>query len=110
MAVVIAKSLGTNAAAWANARGYAGVWLTPLLGRQSVRDPLTVAGPQALSIGGTNDRVWDRDVATRLPGTVLEVEGADHALHIGSDWRASLAALDQTMDAIQSLLRAQLTE
>jgi hypothetical protein len=108
--VVIAKSFGTHAAAWANARGYGGIWLTPLLVRQSVRDALTVAGPPALSIGGTSDRVWDRSVAVRLRGTVIEIDGADHSLHVGSDWRSSLAALGRTLDAIQSHLRAQLDE
>jgi hypothetical protein len=108
--VVIAKSFGTHAAAWANAHGYGGVWLTPLLVRQSVRDALTAPGPPSLSIGGTVDRVWDRAVAARLRGTVVEIDGADHSLHVGSDWRTSLAALERTLDAIQSHLRAQLDE
>lgn len=105
--VVIAKSYGTRAAAWVNARGYAGVWLTPVLTEEPVRAALTSPGPPALSIGGTSDRLWDAQVASQLRGTVLAIDGADHALHVGADWRASLAALSRAMEALESFLREQ---
>jgi alpha-beta hydrolase superfamily lysophospholipase len=105
--VVIAKSFGTRSVLWANARGYAGVWLTPLLTDHRVQAALTVAGPPALSIGGTADRLWDRAAAARLRGTVIEIDGADHSLHVGSDWRTSLTALDRTLAGIEGHLDAQ---
>ncbi len=105
--VVIAKSFGTRSVLWANAHGYAGVWLTPLLTDHRVRDALTADGPPALSIGGTADRLWDRAAASELRGTVIEIDGADHALHVGTDWRTSLAALERTLEAIQSHLSSQ---
>ncbi len=107
--VVIAKSFSTRTVSWANASGYAGVWLTPLLTEQSVRDALTVPGPPALSIGGTDDPVWDRAAAARVRGTVVQIDGADHALHLGSEWRSSLAALGQTLAAIESFLGGSAT-
>jgi len=105
--VIIGKSLGTRAAPWANARGWSGVWLTPLLTEPVVRDALTGDGPPATAIGGTADPVWDGAVARRLRGTVVELAGADHALHVGTDWRASLDALTRAVEAVEVHLLAQ---
>ncbi|MFC7624659.1 hypothetical protein [Microlunatus sp. GCM10028923] len=101
---VIAKSLGTLAAPWATRKGYAGAWLTPLLTDPAVREALTVPGPPSLAVGGTADKVWDSEAAGRLRGTVLELDGADHALHRGTDWRASLGLLERTLAAIEQHL------
>ena len=102
--VVIAKSLGTLAAPWATRRGYVGVWLTPLLTDPAVREALTIPGPPSLAVGGTADKVWDSAAARALRGTVLELDGADHALHRGSDWRASVTLLTRTLEAIERAL------
>lgn len=104
--VVIAKSLGTLAAPWATRKGHAGVWLTPLLTDPAVREALTVPGPPSLAVGGTADKVWDSTAAHDLRGTVLELDGADHALHRGSDWRASVTLLNRTLEAIEQALAA----
>lgn len=104
--VVIAKSLGTLAAPWATRKGYAGVWLTPLLTEPAVREALTIPGPPSLAVGGTADKVWDAAAAQALRGTVLELEGAGHALHHGTNWRASLGLLERTLEAIERALTA----
>lgn len=102
--VVVAKSIGTRAASWANQRGYAGIWLTPLLVDPLVLDALVADGPAALSVGGTADQLWDPDAAARLRGEVVQVEGADHALQIAGDWRASMDALRLAMESVDRFL------
>ncbi|GAB3744330.1 alpha/beta hydrolase [Microlunatus parietis] len=106
--MVIAKSLGTLAAPWATRKGYAGVWLTPLLTDPAVRRSLTIPGPPSLAVGGTADKLWDAAAVRDLRGTVLELEGADHALHHGTDWRASLGVLERTLEAVAAHLSLQL--
>lgn len=86
--LVVGKSLGTMAAGLAAERGYDAVWLTPLLTVASVVDAIAANPGRQLLVGGTNDDLWDSDVAHRLAGgrvSVLEVEGADHALMPAGD-------------------------
>ena len=102
--VVIAKSLGTLAAGWANQHGYPGVWLTPLLNDGGVSSALTKT-PLALIVGGTRDRHWNRQVAGSLACEKVEVEGAGHALTVEGDWRASMAGLAITLATIETFLK-----
>ncbi len=83
--IVVGKSLGTRASAYAAQRAWPAVWLTPLL-----RDQGCVAGIRAnpapqLLVGGRGDDHWDAAVAAELGRTsavvrVLELEDADHGL------------------------------
>ncbi|WP_134765567.1 alpha/beta hydrolase [Nocardioides sp. 1609] len=85
--LVLAKSLGTRAASYVARQGWPAVWFTPLL-----RDDACAAGIRAnpapqLVVAGLADDLHDADVAADLPAsvTVLEVDGADHALSRGGD-------------------------
>jgi hypothetical protein len=35
---------------------------------------------------------------------VIEFDGAEHALHVGTDWRQSIDVLRRTLSAIETLL------
>ena len=104
--VVIAKSLGTLAAPWARARGYPGIWLTPLLNDDTVQAALAVS-PQALIVGGTADRHWNGLVSRSLAGRVVEIDDAGHGLTVAGNWRASLDALSVALVAIEQFLTVQ---
>lgn len=86
--MVVGKSLGTRAAAYAAELGADAIWLTPLLA-----DPPLVAGLRAnrgrqLLVGGTADALWDADLAADLAAggcDVLQVDGADHAMAVDGD-------------------------
>lgn len=99
--LVLAKSLGTYAAGWASRRGYPGIWLTPVLTDASLREALLNSSNGGLLIGGSDDELWDCATARATGLEVLEIAGADHAIHVGSDWRASLAALHQVLESIE---------
>ncbi len=83
--IVVGRSLGTRASAYAAQRAWPAVWLTPLL-----RDHGCLAGVRAnraphLLVGGRGDDHWDPAVAAELGRTsavvrVLELEDADHGL------------------------------
>jgi len=107
--VVLAKSLGTTAAGWAQARGYPGIWLTPLLTVPTVRDALASSALPHLLIGGTADSLWDSTAAHAIGGEVVEFDGADHALHVGNDWRRSLEVLGRALGRIEAFLLARTT-
>lgn len=78
--IIGGKSLGTLAAAVAAERGLAGVWLTPLLNERACTDGLRARSAPALLVGGTDDPVWDGELARELGDQVLELDGADHGL------------------------------
>lgn len=105
--VVLAKSLGTGCAAWADDHRYPGIWLTPLLRVPAVRDALAASTLPRLLVGGTADSLWDGETAHAVGGEVLEFDGADHALHVGFDWRRSIQVLDRTLERIEAFLAAR---
>ncbi|HEY1180433.1 MAG TPA: hypothetical protein VGF17_30115 [Phytomonospora sp.] len=106
--VLLAKSLGTLAMSTAAERGVSGVWLTPLVAgdgpfQDHVRANLPgLLGPQ-LHVGGTGDRSWDR---ARIPGrhTVMEIPGADHALHLPADVLGTLDAARSVTERVMSFM------
>ncbi|GLZ80314.1 hypothetical protein Afil01_51210 [Actinorhabdospora filicis] len=103
LTVVLAKSVGTMAVSAAADRGLPGIWLTPLLTNDHVRAQLPdLRGPQ-LHVGGTGDPVWARE---HVPGhhQVLEVPGADHALHAPGDTAASLEILRTVTERVAAFL------
>jgi hypothetical protein len=78
--LVIGKSLTTRACAVATERRWPAVWLTPLLVDDETVDALRLRTAPALLVGGTEDPMWDGDVARELSDDVLELDGADHGL------------------------------
>jgi len=106
--VVVAKSLGTRLLPVARELGLPGVWLTPLLREDTVRGALGATAVPSLLVGGSADSsAWDHEVAeqARADGwDVWEVPGADHALEVPGDTRASLRVLEQVLDRVEGLL------
>jgi hypothetical protein len=81
--VVVAKSLGTQAASWAAERGLDAVWLTPLLVEPTVAEGIAANPGRQLLVGGLADPLWDASVARELADAgcgVLEMPGADHSM------------------------------
>lgn len=56
--LVIAKSMGSRAAAAASQRHWSGIWLTPLLADPGVRAALLGYRAGCLLVGGDADRLW----------------------------------------------------
>ncbi|MEU4238421.1 alpha/beta hydrolase [Actinoplanes sp. NPDC026619] len=99
--LVIAKSLGTNAAAVAAERDLPAIWLTPLLHLPHVVTALGRATAPFLLVGGDADTAWDADVARRLTPHVFEVPGADHGLYVPGPVSASIAVLSRVVEATE---------
>jgi hypothetical protein len=102
--LLVAKSLGTNAAVLAADRGLPAVWLTPLLIWDPVVDALRRATAPFLLIGGTADKSWDSVLAPELTPHVLEVEGADHGMYVPGPLARSAAVLGEVATAVENFL------
>lgn len=87
--VVVAKSLGTLAAAYAAERGYDAAWLTPLLTEPEIAEVLRRYPGEQLTVIGAEDPYYDREVFDGLPGERLLVAG-DHVLRVPADPLASV--------------------
>lgn len=105
-ALLIGKSLGTNAAAIAAERSLPAVWLTPLLTLPWVADALARATAPFLLVGGTADQMWDGNIARRLSPHVLEVENADHGMYVPGPLTDSIEVLSQVVVAVEQFLDA----
>jgi hypothetical protein len=104
--LLIAKSLGTNAAAVAADRSLPAVWLTPVLTMPWVAAALDRATAPFLLVGGTADEVWDGDLARRLTPHVFEVDGADHGMYVPGPLTDSVAVLGRVVVAVDEFLAA----
>jgi pimeloyl-ACP methyl ester carboxylesterase len=104
--LLIAKSLGTNAAALAAERSLPAVWLTPVLTAPWVAAALARATAPLLVVGGTADAMWDGALARRLSPHVLEVEGADHGMYVTGPLTDSVRVLGGTVAAVETFLDA----
>jgi len=104
--LLIAKSLGTNAAALAAERGLPAVWLTPVLTVPWIASALDRATAPFLLVGGTADALWDGGPARRLSPYVLEVEGAGHGMQVRGPVSDTIAVLDQVVAAMEGFLDA----
>ena len=62
------------------ARGWTGIWLTPLLGDDECVAGLRRRTAPALLVGGSADPTWNGRLARELSDDVLELDGADHGL------------------------------
>ena len=99
--LVVAKSLGTLAAARAAERGYDAAWLTPLLSEPDLAEPLLTYPAAQYVVIGADDPYLDRDVLDRLPGEHVVVPG-DHVLRVPGDPAGMVASHDtfvRTLDA-----------
>jgi hypothetical protein len=103
--VVVAKSLGTLAAARAAARGYPGAWLTPLLSEPDAAAVLLSYPAEQLVLIGTEDPFLRREVLDALPGQRLLVTG-DHVLRVPGDPGAMVAAHERFVGAFDAWLTA----
>jgi hypothetical protein len=104
--LLIAKSLGTNAATLAAERGLPGVWLTPLLTVPWVAAAMRRATVPFLLVGGTADEAWDGALARRLSPHVLEVEDADHGMYVPGPLTESVAVLGRMVVAMEEFCDA----
>ncbi|MEV0469784.1 alpha/beta hydrolase [Streptomyces prunicolor] len=102
--ILIGKSLGTHSAAVAAERGLPAIWLTPLLTTTEVIKSLRVATAPFLLVGGTEDRHWDGALAAELSLHVLEVQGADHGMHVPGPLAESAAVLGRVATAVEDFL------
>ncbi len=102
--VIVAKSLGTFAAALAAERALPAVWLTPLLHEHAVAAAIGRNPAPALLVGGTGDPSWIPAVAAGTGKTVHTVDGADHALRPPGPLRAFTDALGGVATAMTEFL------
>ncbi|MEV4352251.1 alpha/beta hydrolase [Actinoplanes sp. NPDC049596] len=103
-ALLIGKSLGSNAACVAADRGLPAVWLTPLLHLPWVVAALHRATAPCLLVGGTADQSWDSATAHRLSPYVLEVPTADHGMFVPGPLTDSIAVLARIVVAVEDFL------
>jgi hypothetical protein len=102
--ILIAKSLGTRAAALAAERSLPAIWLTPLLSDPVVTAAITAGPAPALLIGGTGDRFWDSGAARATGKPFVEIAGADHALRVPGTVRDYTTALQKIATNIEQFL------
>ena len=105
--LVIAKSFGCAALPWALAEGVPGVWLTPVLTDDAVRQALAAADETHVALGGSADPVWRPELVRGTRARLQTVDQADHRLEVPGDWRAShrlqadvLAVVEERVAAI----------
>lgn len=104
--LLVGKSVGSLALPLAADRGIAGVWLTPLLHRPSVREALARQRAETLLIGGSADPSWDAQAARTGGHRVVELPDADHALEVPDDPRGSVNHLMTVVGAVDLFLVA----
>jgi hypothetical protein len=100
-ALILAKSLGSYAAAWASSRRYSAIWLTSVLTDDVVAEALARYSAEAIAGRRDRDSLWDsqRPAATNLQH--VEISNADHALHMARNGRGSIGALEQPPAAVE---------
>ncbi|MGR0160225.1 hypothetical protein [Paenarthrobacter nitroguajacolicus] len=100
--LIVAKSFSTLCIPWAEETLIPGIWLTPLLTDERVRTTIGGSAKDDLFIGGSQDKLWDGGRTSESAGTFLEVPGADHALQIPDDWRASQQAQAEVFARVEA--------
>jgi hypothetical protein len=99
--LLVGKSLGTFATEVAADRGLPAIWLTPLLTEARVAAALARAtSAPTLLVGGTDDSLWDGEVAKRSGAEVLEIPAADHVMETGANPVDSVDILRQVVVAM----------
>lgn len=105
--VLIAKSLGTHAAALAAERELPAVWLTPLLHIPAVAAAIGRNPAPQLLIGGTADLSWVPAAARSTGKQVLTIQDADHRLRAPGKLRDFTDTLGTIGTAIEDFLDAR---
>lgn len=100
--LVLAKSLGTYAVAWASTRGYPAIWLTPVMTDEFVTAALRSYAAPSLLVGGTSDPLWSRPNSSPEDQQILEFADVNHALHRAGNWRQSLDVLQETLASVET--------
>ena len=103
-ALIIGKSLGSVSAQLAAERALPAIWLTPLLTVPEVVEAIAAAAQPPLLVGGDADRLWDGAAARRISPHVLEIPGADHALHVPGPVLATTAVAGRVADALEAFI------
>ncbi len=80
------------------------MWLTPLLTVPWVVSALGRATAPFLLVGGSADRLWDREVARSLSPYVLEVDGADHGMAAPGPLTNTIAVLGRVIVGMEEFL------
>jgi hypothetical protein len=81
-----------------------GVWFTPLPTLPWATAALERASAPFLLVGGVADRFWEGALARRRSPHLLEVEGADHNMHVPGPLTDSIAVLGRVVIAIEEFL------
>lgn len=81
------------------------IWLTPLLDHLGVVTGLKATRAPQLLVGGTADPTWRSEVARRIPGEIVELDGADHGLTADGDALASVELLRRLVEAVTAFAR-----
>ena len=105
--LVVGKSLGTLGARLAAERSYPAIWLTPVLTLPEVVDPIRANPARQLLVGGTDDQLWDADVAASLAASgcdVLQLDGLNHGLIDPADAVRSAEALVEITRAMANFV------
>jgi len=104
--VVIAKSLGSYAAALVAEHGLPAVWLTPLLTEDSVVEAIAASPAPALLIGGSADPLWVPEAAGATGKQALTIPGGDHSLRVPGPLRRYAEVLATVGTALEEFLDA----
>ena len=102
--VVIGKSLGSAAAPMVTGPA---IWLTPLLIRPEIAEPILAATAPTLVVGSPDDPTWNGGIKSDNPALeVLERDGLDHSLQVSGDPLASLDVLRRVTERVRAFLAA----
>jgi hypothetical protein len=105
--LVVGKSLGTYGARLAAERAYPAIWLTPVLTEPALVEAIRANSARQLLVGGTEDSLWDVDVAASLAAggcDVLQLDGLDHGLINRTDAGRSAEALVEMTRAMATFV------
>ncbi|MEU4689017.1 alpha/beta hydrolase [Actinoplanes sp. NPDC023714] len=102
--VLIAKSLGSYAAALAAEQRLPAIWLTPLLYEPAVVAAITANPAPQLLVGGTEDFAWKPEQANATGKRLLEIPGADHSLRVPGPVSAYTDVLAEVGAAMERFL------
>lgn len=100
--LIVAKSFGSFALPFARREGIPGVWLTPVLTSEIVRESLAGASASHFAVGGDADAMWLPDAVANSRARSVTVAGADHSLTVTDGWRESLDAQSRVFESVST--------
>ncbi|MFJ4186150.1 alpha/beta hydrolase [Kitasatospora sp. NPDC089509] len=102
--LLVGKSLASFAAGLVADRALAAAWLTPVLTVDPVVRALRRTPAPTLLIGGSADKLWDRDLADSTGHPLLELPAADHGLELPDDPLGSVDLLREAVTRLDSFV------